>query len=118
MSKQAAGFEELVTELRAFVAARDWAQFHDPKNLAMLVASEAGELVAEYRWVRGEDADAHSRAPEPRARIAAEIADVGLGLLLLCDRIGLDLVDAMSAKLARNAERYPVDASKGKAKRP
>jgi dCTP diphosphatase len=118
MSKQAAGFEELVTDLRAFVAARDWAQFHDPKNLAMLVASEVGELVAEYRWVRGDDADAHSRASEPRARIAAEIADVGLGLLLLCDRIGLDLVDAMKAKLARNAERYPVDASKGKAERP
>ena len=83
----------------------------------MLIASEAGELVAEYRWVRGDEADAHSRAAEPRARIAGEIADVGLGLLLLCDRIGLDLVDAMSAKLARNAERYPVDASKGKAER-
>jgi NTP pyrophosphatase (non-canonical NTP hydrolase) len=118
MSKHAAGIEDLVTELRAFVAARDWAQFHDPKNLAMLVASEAGELVAEYRWVRGDEADAHSRAPEPRARIAAEIADVGIGLLLLCDRIGLDLVDAMSGKLAKNAERYPVAASKGKAERP
>ena len=118
MSKQAAGFEALVTDLRAFVAARDWGQFHDPKNLAMLVASEAGELVAEYRWVRGEDADAHSRAPEPRARIAAEIADVGIGLLLLSDRIGLDFVDAMRSKLAKNAERYPVAASKGKAERP
>jgi NTP pyrophosphatase (non-canonical NTP hydrolase) len=118
MSTPAAGFEELVCDLRTFTEARDWAQFHDPKNLAMLVASEAGELVAEYRWVRGEEADAHSRAPEPRARIAAEIADVGLGLLLLCDRIGLDLVEAMRAKLAKNAERYPVAASKGKAERP
>jgi uncharacterized protein YdeI (YjbR/CyaY-like superfamily)/NTP pyrophosphatase (non-canonical NTP hydrolase) len=103
----------LVAELRAFVAARDWGQFHDPKNLAMLIASEAGELAAEYRWVRGDEADARSREPEARARIAAEAADVGLGLLLLCDRIGLDLVDAMKEKLARNAERYPVDASKG-----
>jgi NTP pyrophosphatase (non-canonical NTP hydrolase) len=118
MPASAAAFEELLTDLRAFVAARDWSQFHDPKNLAMLVASEAGELVAEYRWVRGEEADAHSRAPEPRARIAAEIADVGLGLLLLCDRIGLDLVEVMRSKLARNAERYPVDASRGKAERP
>ncbi|HVU52341.1 MAG TPA: nucleotide pyrophosphohydrolase [Polyangia bacterium] len=113
-----APFDELLRDLRAFVAARDWGQFHDPKNLAMLVASEAGELVAEYRWVRGDEADGHSRAPEPRARIAAEIADVGLGLLLLCDRIGLDLVEAMAAKLARNAERYPVAASRGKAERP
>ena len=110
--------DEILSDLRAFVAARDWHQFHDPKNLAMLVASEAGELVAEYRWVRGEEADARSREPEARARIAAEIADVGLGLLLLCDRIGLDLVEVMRAKLARNAERYPVAASRGKADRP
>lgn len=109
---------DLVAALRAFVAERDWGQFHDPKNLAMLVASEAGELLAEYRWVRGDDADAHSRAPEPRARIAAEIADVGIALLLLCDRIGLDLEEAMADKLAKNAARYPVEASRGRADRP
>lgn len=110
--------DDLLADLRVFVAARDWQQFHDPKNLAMLVASEAGELAAEYRWVRGDDADAVSREPAARARIAAEVADVGIGLLLLCDRIGLDLVGAMKEKLARNASRYPVSASKGKAERP
>jgi len=108
----------LLADLRVFVAARDWQQFHDPKNLAMLIASEAGELAAEYRWVRGDDADAVSREPAARARIAAEIADVGLGLLLLADRIGLDLGVAMKEKLARNAERYPADVSRGKAERP
>jgi dCTP diphosphatase len=110
--------ESLQAELRAFVAARDWAQFHDPKNLAMLVASEAGELVAEYRWVKSDDADAHSRKPEARARIADEIADVGIGVLLLADRIGLDLVASMRAKLAKNAERYPADAARGRSERP
>jgi len=110
--------EELTAALRQFVAERDWQQFHDPKNLAMLVASEAGELVAEYRWVKGEAADAHSREPESRARIAAEIADVGIALVLLCDRIGLDLPQAMAEKLARNAERYPVARSRGRAERP
>jgi NTP pyrophosphatase (non-canonical NTP hydrolase) len=109
---------ELHAALRAFVADRDWAQFHDPKNLAMLLASEAGELVAEYRWVRGDDADAHSRAPEPRARIADEIADVGIALLLLCDRIGLDLTEAIADKLAANARRYPPEASRGRPDRP
>jgi len=109
---------ELTAALRTFVAERDWAQFHDPKNLAMLVASEAGELVAEYRWVRGEDADAHSRAADPRARIAAEIADVGIALLLLCDRIGLDITQAIADKLAKNAVRYPVEASRGRSDRP
>jgi dCTP diphosphatase len=110
--------DSVLTALRRFVAERDWAQFHDPKNLAMLVASEAGELVAEYRWVRGEDADAHSRAPEPRARVAAEVADVGIALLLLCDRIGLDLTDAIADKLAKNAVRYPAETSRGRPDRP
>jgi dCTP diphosphatase len=110
--------DALVTDLRAFTEARDWRQFHDPKNLAMLVASEAGELVAEYRWVRGDEADAHSRNAEARARVADEVADVGLGLVLLCDRIGLDLVEVMRAKLAKNAARYPVAAARGKAERP
>jgi NTP pyrophosphatase (non-canonical NTP hydrolase) len=110
--------DALLAELRQFVAERDWAQFHDPKNLAMLLASEAGELVAEYRWVAGAVADGHSRAPEARARIADEIADVGIALLLLCDRTGIELGDAITAKLAKNRARYPADKSRGKAERP
>ena len=95
--------DELTAALRAFADARDWRQFHDPKNLAMLVASEAG---------------ARSREPAARARIAAEVADVGIALLLLCDRIGLDLGEAIATKLQRNAERYPVETSRGRADRP
>ena len=110
--------DDLVIELRAFASERDWAQFHDPKNLAMLLASETGELVAEYRWVRGEDADKHSRDPEARARIADEVGDVGLALVMLCDRIGLDLFQAMRDKLARNRERYPAAQARGRSDRP
>jgi NTP pyrophosphatase (non-canonical NTP hydrolase) len=110
--------EDVRAALRAFVADREWQQFHDPKNLAMLVASEAGELLAEYRWVRNEDADGHSRNPEARARIAAEVADVAIALLLLCDRIGLDLEQAIASKLAANAQRYPIEKSRGRAERP
>jgi dCTP diphosphatase len=110
--------DELRAQLRDFVAARDWQQFHDPKNLAMLVASEAGELLAEYRWVRSDEADVHSREPAARARITAEMADVGIGLLLLCERLGVDLVELMAAKVAVNAERYPAETSRGKAERP
>jgi NTP pyrophosphatase (non-canonical NTP hydrolase) len=108
----------LVEELRVFVAERDWGQFHDPKNLAMLLASEAGELLAEYRWVASEKADALSREPEARQRITDEIGDVGIALLLLCDRAGIDLQAAMREKLARNRARYPVEQSKGRAARP
>ncbi len=110
--------EALVADLRQFVAERDWQQFHDPKNLTMLLASEVGELVAEYRWVAGDAADAHSRDAASRARIADEIGDVGIALLLLCDRTGIDLSEAIAAKLAKNRGRYPVETARGKAERP
>jgi NTP pyrophosphatase (non-canonical NTP hydrolase) len=109
--------DQLRSELRAFVAERDWQQFHDPKNLAMLVGSEAGELLAEYRWVRNQDADAFSKEPAARERIVAEVADVGIGLVLLCERIGVDFVEAMRAKLRANALKYPAETARGKAER-
>ena len=117
-ARRMSSLDELKAELRAFVAVRDWQQFHDPKNLAMLVASEAGELLAEYRWVRSDEADAHSREEAARARIIAEIADVGIGLVLLSERIGVDLVEAMRAKVKKNAEKYPAETARGRAERP
>jgi dCTP diphosphatase len=110
--------EHLLLELRAFVRDRDWEQFHDPKNLAMAVASEAGELLAEYRWVTNAHSDSHSNDVEARRRIAAEIGDVGIALLLLSDRIGLDLLDVMRGKLALNCEKYPISLSRGRADPP
>jgi dCTP diphosphatase len=113
-----ADIETFVTELRQAVAEREWSQFHDPKNLAMLLASEVGELVAEYRWVPGASADEHSRDGKARERIVDEIGDVGIALLLLCDRIDVDLIEAVSRKLKKNRERYPVEKVRGKAERP
>ncbi len=110
--------EEVVRELRAFVAEREWEQFHDPKNLAMAVASEAGELLAEYRWVNNTEADNYSNVRENRTRIAAEAADVGIALLLFCDRIGLNLIEAIEQKLAVNRRNYPVEQSRGRWERP
>lgn len=110
--------ESLIDRLRAFVDERDWRQFHDPKNLAMLLASEVGELVAEYRWVASDAADAHSAEPAARARITAEIGDVGIALLLLCDRIGLDLRTAIAQKLETNRAKYPAETARGRADRP
>ena len=110
--------EKVVHEMRAFVAEREWEQFHDPKNLAMAVASEAGELLAEYRWISNAEADDYSRKTDRRKQIAEEVADVGIALLLFCDRIGLDLVDAIQEKIARNRENYPPDLSRGRWERP
>ncbi|MBI4953241.1 MAG: nucleotide pyrophosphohydrolase [Myxococcales bacterium] len=105
-------------ELRAFVAERAWQSFHDPKNLAMAVASEAGELVALLRWVAGSEADAFARSPEHGPKLRAEVADVAIALLLLCDRAGIDLVEAVRDKLEVNRANYPVEASRGRAERP
>jgi len=110
--------EEVMRELRGFVAEREWEQFHDPKNLVMAVASEAGELLAEYRWVSNAEADTYSMDDEQRRRIAAEAADVGIALLLFCDRISLDLIDAIREKITLNRRNYPVEQSRGRWQRP
>ncbi len=94
--------------IRAFVEARGWEPFHDPKNLAMAVASEAGELVAELRWVASEEADEVARRPDVAGRLADEAADVAITLLMFCDRAGIDLPAAIEAKLHKNAEKYPA----------
>lgn len=103
--------------LRAFVTDRAWDQFHDPKNLAMAVASEAGELAAELRWVPNTESDAHVRAEPARQRIADEVGDVALTLLMFADRAGLDLATCMENKLAKNLAKFPVEKVHGKAGR-
>ncbi|HWP36422.1 MAG TPA: nucleotide pyrophosphohydrolase [Gemmatimonadales bacterium] len=110
--------DEIRQDLRAFVAERDWEQFHDPKNLAMAVVSEAGELAAEYRWISNAEADDWSRDPEHRNRVAREAADVAIALLLFFDRIGVDALEAVRQKLELNRRHYPVAASRGRAERP
>jgi len=113
-----AAVQDLIEELREFVRERDWAQFHDPKNLSMAVASEAGELLALFRWVAGPDADARAQDPAHRDKILHELADVAIALLLLADRIGADLPAAIRAKLAINRANYPIEEARGKSDRP
>jgi NTP pyrophosphatase (non-canonical NTP hydrolase) len=110
--------QAVIERLRGFVAQRDWAQFHDPKNLAMAIASEAGELVSELRWVDGRAADSFVRVADAKARIEAEVADIAIALLLFCDRTGIDLVSAVDRKIEVNAAHYPVKSSRGRPERP
>jgi NTP pyrophosphatase (non-canonical NTP hydrolase) len=104
--------------LRRFVADRDWSQFHDPKNLAMAIASEAGELLSEMRWISSDRADEFVRDPANRDRIEREVGDVAIALLLFCDRAGIELLDAIDRKIALNAENYPAEQAKGRSERP
>lgn len=104
---------ELTREVRAFADARDWEQFHSPRNLAMAVAVEAGELLELYLW--SSDEGPQPLHPDRGPRVADEAADVLICLLNLCDRAGIDLARAVRDKLARAEEKYPADRVRGKA---
>src|SRR5688500_8272237 len=101
--------EALQDAIRHFAAERDWDQFHTPKNLAMAVAGEVGELVAEFQWLTESDAADGMRPGNPlRDRVTTEAADVLIYLLRLADVTDIDLAEAVRQKLEANSERYPV----------
>lgn len=102
-------------ELRAFSAARDWDQFHSPKNLAMALSAEAGELLEIFQWLTEEQ----SRGLDDKVRAAAadEIADVLLYLVRLSDKLGIDALAAARHKLAENERKYPVEKARGNARK-
>ena len=105
----------LARRLREFAAERDWDQFHSPKNLAMALVGEAGELAAEFQWMT----EAQSKAPDPAqlARIRAEVADVLNYLVRLSDKLGVDLIAAANEKIEENARRYPADKVRGSSRK-
>lgn len=100
--------EEVAARLRAFAAARDWEVFHTPKNLAMALAGEAGELLAEFQWLTPEEAA--SLDEESLARVRSEMSDVATYLIRLADVLGVDLIDAIHTKMAEVEVRYPPKA--------
>lgn len=102
----------LQDKLRAFVAAREWDQFHNPKNLVMAVAGEAAELMEHFQWLTHEES-AHLPA-ETLAEVEQEVADVLLLLLRFCDKVGIDPIAASERKLRLNEDKYPVEKSRGR----
>jgi NTP pyrophosphatase (non-canonical NTP hydrolase) len=105
--------DTLRERLRAFVQERDWSRYHNPKNLAMALVAEAGELVEHFQWLTPEQAD--QLAPDVRTEVEHEIADVLIYLVELADRLGIDPLAAAEAKLAINARKYPVEKARGRA---
>jgi len=94
--------------LRAFARARAWEQFHTPKNLATALVVEAGELAEIFQWATPEESDPTAWSPETRARAEDEVADVAIYLLRFADVAGIDLGDAVMAKIERNEARFPA----------
>ena len=108
-------FEELSRRLAEFSAERDWDQFHSPKNLAMALAAEAGELLEHFQWLS--ERDSAELPDEARAAVALELADIQLYLVRLADKLGIDLVAVAHRKIALNAEKYPADKARGNARK-
>jgi NTP pyrophosphatase (non-canonical NTP hydrolase) len=106
---------ELRDRLRAFADARDWNQFHSPKNLAMALIAEAAELVEHFQWLTEEESA--RLAPATKVSVAEELADVLAYLVRIADKLDIDLLAAVSAKIARNEERYPVERARGSARK-
>ena len=106
---------ELRARVRRFVEARDWDQFHSPKNLAMALAAEAAELLELFQWLT--EAQSRDLPPEARAAAAEEVADVLIYLLQMSHQLGIDPVAEAHAKIEKNERRYPVEKSRGNNKK-
>lgn len=105
---------DLKARVLAFVRARDWEQFHSPKNLSMALAAESGELMEHFLWSTSEESKAVAADAAKRGKIADELADVVIYALEFANITGLDLAAAIEAKMAVNAKKYPVEKAKGR----
>ena len=106
---------QLTQKLRDYADARDWQQFHSPKNLAMALSVEAAELVEIFQWLT--EAQSQELSTEQRQQTEHEIADIFLYLLRMSDRLNIDIVDVAKKKILVNETRYPAERVRGSSKK-
>lgn len=106
---------KIQNQLKKFAIDRDWEQFHTPKNLAMALSVEASELVEIFQWLNAEESNSPDQSQTEK--INSEVADIAMYLLRFCSVLGIDLEKEIESKLERNAEKYPVNLSKGNAQK-
>lgn len=102
---------ELTRRIRGFSEAREWGPYHNPKDMAVAIVAEAGELLQHFVWQQPNQVQ--QRADARRDEIASEIADVGILLFEMADLLGMELGQVMADKIERNEVRYPVEKAKG-----
>lgn len=106
-------FSELMDMVQTFCEARDWDQFHGPKDLAIGVITEASELLEHFRFLTEEQALALLKNPQHKEEIEDELADVLFFLLRFSQRFDIDLANALTRKMGKSETKYPVDKAKG-----
>ncbi|WP_369939761.1 nucleotide pyrophosphohydrolase [Xanthomonas medicagonis] len=103
---------DLQAAQRAFADAREWGRFHTPRNLAAALSVEASELLEHFQWLT--DEQSRQLSDDKKAQVGSEVADVLLYLLQLCDKLGIDPIEAARQKMLVNARKYPVERAKGR----
>ena len=107
--------ENLKKQLRNFAKERDWDQFHSPKNLVMALSVEVSEIVEHFQWLTEQESS--NLSDNKLSQVKEEIADVFIYLLRLSDKLGVDILQEARKKLLINAKKYPIEKSKGNAKK-
>jgi dCTP diphosphatase len=109
--------EQIKLLLRDYSAERDWNKFHNPKNLAMSLACESGELLEIFRWLTEEESSQTNMDLGCKEQVAHELADILLNAIRLADLMDINLTDSIKAKFAINEKNYPADLVRGSAKK-
>lgn len=112
MSSDIANLQKMI---RQFVDDRDWDQFHNPKDLSISLALEAAEVMEHFQWKNEEEMVEHVK--NYKADVAEEIADVFYWVLLLSNKLDIDLTEAFKQKMEQNRAKYPVEKAKGNHKK-
>ena len=105
-------FEDARQKALQFRRERDWEQFHNPKDLAISISLEAAELLETFQW-----SGADTEAADMRPQMEEELADVLIYCIYMADRLGIDIPQAISRKVARNAAKYPVEKARGSSRK-
>jgi NTP pyrophosphatase (non-canonical NTP hydrolase) len=105
--------EKIKNDLRKFAKERDWEQFHSPKNLAMALSGEVGELAEIFQWLSEEQSNKENISNEDLSKVREEVADILLYIIRLSDKLDIDLDQAILDKLKINESKYPIELSKG-----
>ena len=107
--------DNLKTRLREFAGERDWDQFHSPKNLSMALIAEAAELIEHFQWLTQEES---SNMPADKLKeVGQELADILIYIIMIADKLGIDLVEAADRKIDLNAVKYPAEKARGLARK-
>ena len=110
-------FEDLLNRIQAFSDDRDWSQFHTAKNLILAVSAEVGELAEIVQWKSDQEINEYLKTQKGIDQLSDEVADVALYLIRICQQQNIDFIDVLNRKMDLNAVKYPVDKSRGNARK-